>query len=104
MVRHSTDNEGLAAEVVGGAAHDMKKFITPSVGQYRLAVFGGENHMEVDLGKRLRHGSNPLMIKVNGPFRAVVAFCIANPGLRPGLTETALQAENTEATVAINYF
>jgi len=33
---------------------------------------------------------------LNGPFRAEVKWEHLYPGLRPGLTETAFQAENAE--------
>jgi hypothetical protein len=35
--------------------------------------------------------------KLNGPFRAELMLGFAFPGLRPGLTESTLQVNNTQA-------
>jgi hypothetical protein len=36
-----------------------------------------------------------IVVRMNGPFRAIAYPLYRNPGLRPGLTESALQAEGS---------
>jgi hypothetical protein len=54
--------------------------------------------VEIDLGQGLGHEA-PCMGSSDGPFRARLISPLPFPGLRPGLTESALQAAFTMLSV-----
>jgi hypothetical protein len=57
MVLHAADEDGRTIELFGDAAEiRMERVARGFVAQQRTAVFGGENEMNVNGGKGLRHG------------------------------------------------
>src|SRR5262249_27349059 len=84
MVGHASDPQNRTIEAVADPAEIMLHLIPNfRVLQERPAILCRKNQVQVNLSKRLRHGSAPLMLPLQGRSRIVTPSqgALRDPGL-----------------------